>query len=145
MMYDLSNSLDAQCFSTRATFLCEKRAVVELTEKAPKTLPQNNYAHLIMGVLAMETGNTLEFVKREYFKKLCNYELFVTKEVDPYLGVVEKVKSFKDPSITKEKMSEAIDRFRNWAASEGYYIPDPEDKENLRKIEVEMDRQKKWL
>jgi hypothetical protein len=42
-------------------------------------------------------------------------------------------------------MSVAIDRFKRWAASEGIYLPDPEDSARLREIEMELDRMKSYI
>lgn len=53
------------------------------------------------------------------------------------------LRSSKD--LTKEEMSTAIDRFKRWASEQGIYIPEPEDTERLREIEVEMGRMQRWL
>lgn len=69
MIYDLNNILDKERFKRRSNDLYKKKAVVELTEKKRKrTLSQNSYLHYLLGYYAMETGNTIEYVKRKYFK-----------------------------------------------------------------------------
>ena len=72
MQYDLSSDLQRKSFQARIDVLLEKAAVVELTEKSLRTKGQNNYLHLLIGVVAMETGNTLADVKEYYFKEICN-------------------------------------------------------------------------
>ena len=92
----------------------------------------------------METGNTLEYVKRVYFKKLCNPSLFVRHKADKYLGEENEYRS--SANLTTAEMTQAIDRFRNWSASEcGIYLPSPNEEDFLQSIEVEMDRQSEYL
>jgi len=145
MLYDLNNILDRERFKRRSNELYKKGVVVELTEKKERrTLPQNSYLHLILSWYAMETGNTVEFVKQKYFKELCNAEIFIFTKNDVHLGKVEDLKSSKD--IDTADMTTAIERFRNWSSAEcGIYLPEPNEKEFLRSIEVEMDRQRQWL
>lgn len=75
----------------------------KLTDKSRRSLSQNAYLHAILGVLALETGNSLEVVKREIYKKKINPDLFVRVKHDPLLGEIEEVRSSRD--LTKEEMS----------------------------------------
>ena len=78
MLYSLSNPLDVQNARTRLELLIKRGCTVEITEKkAKRTLNQNAYLHLLLGYFASQTGNTLEWVKQQYYKKLCNPDLFV--------------------------------------------------------------------
>jgi hypothetical protein len=143
MLYNLSNPLDRERFAARANALLQKDSVVELTEKTLRTLNQNSYLHLIIGAVAMDVGVTLEYAKREYFKKLVNADLFIRKEQDRFSGEIEVIRSSAD--LTKEEMSMAIDRFKRWGAENGFYLPSPDDKELLKYIEIEMGRIKQYL
>ena len=143
MQYNLSSELDKQRFITRAGSLIKKGAIIELVERAQRTKLQNNYLHLILGVVAMETGNTIEYTKQEYFKRLVNGPIFVQEKEDRFLGKVTILRSSTD--LTKEEMSTAIDRFQRWAAENGIYIPDPADEARLRDIEIEMGRLRAYL
>ena len=81
MVYNLSNVLDAQNAETRLQQLKKKGCVIELTEKKPKrSIKQNAYLHLILGYFATQTGDTPEWVKQQYFKKLCNPDIFIWRE-----------------------------------------------------------------
>ena len=91
----------------------------------------------------METGNTLDYCKEWYFKKLCNRDLFITDKVDKYAGQIEVVRSTAD--LTKEEMSMAIDRFKRWGAENGIYLPNPGDESLLKEISIEMGRYKFYL
>ena len=143
MLYNLSMPLDRERFATRAKALLQKGSVIDLTEKTLRTHNQNSYLHLIIGVVAMDVGVTLEYAKREYFKKLVNADLFIRKEQDRFSGEIEVIRS--SASLTIEEMSIAIDRFKRWGAENGFYLPSPEDKERLRDIEIEMGRMRQYL
>ena len=145
MIYDLNNILDRERFKCRVNSLYEKRVIVTLTEKQQRTLNQNNYLHLILGYFASETGNTIEYVKREYFKRYCNKDLFVYVKKDVLLKTdIEELRSSKD--LSKEEMSIAIDRFRNWAAAEGgIHLPSSDEREFLKAIEIELAKHQNYI
>ena len=145
MMYNLSSQLDAQNAKTRLDLLIKRGCVIELTEKKPnRSLSQNAYLHLLLGYFASQTGNTLEWVKQQYYKKQCNPDLFIAEKQDPYLGTVRYVRSSAD--LKTDEMNLSIDRFRNWASMEaGIYLPDPTSKAELAQMAVEVERYKTYL
>lgn len=143
MQYNLATELDQERFVNRANALLQKGVVVDLTEKTFRSPNQNRYLHLLIGVIAMDVGVTLEYAKREYFKKLVNKDLFVIKKSDRFAGEIEDLRSSAD--LTIEEMSMAIDRFKRWGAENGFYMPSPEDADRLRDIEIEMGRLRMYL
>ena len=143
MQYDLANDLQRQTFITRCKALLDKGVVVDLAERSFRSRNQNSYLHLIIGVVAMETGTTVAYAKEWYFKRLCNKDLFVTTRADRYAGQVELVRSSAD--LTQEEMSMAIDRFKRWGSENGIYMPSPGDESLLREIAIEMGRNKAYL
>lgn len=143
MQYNLSSDLDQERFVNRANALLQKGVIVELTEKTFRSPNQNRYLHLLIGVVAMDTGVGLEYAKREYFKRLVNKDLFVIKKSDRFAGEIEDLRSSAD--LTIEEMSMAIDRFKRWGAENGFYMPNPEDTALLKEIEIEMGRLKMYL
>lgn len=143
MQYDLTSDFQRKAFLSRVDNLLEKGAVVELTEKTFRSKQQNNYLHLLIGVVALDTGNTLEYCKEWYFKRLCNPDLFITTRTDKYAGQVEVVRSSAD--LTREEMSMAIDRFKRWGSQNGMYMPNPGDESLLREIAIEMGRMKSYI
>lgn len=145
MYFDSTKETDKKRALTYFQSLLEKEKRFEIIEKRSKrTLNQNNYLHLIISWFALEYGEQVEYIKQEYFKRLCNPELFVTHKEDNYLGKVIVLKSSAD--LDTKQMTEAIERFRNWSSSEaGIYLPEPNEEEFLHNIQVEMQRQKKWL
>ena len=143
MLYDLTSEMQRKSFLARIDNLIEKGAVVEMTEKAFRSPNQNRYLHLLIGVVAIETGNTLEDAKTYYFKKVVNQDLFQVYVKDNMGNTIDRLRSTAE--LTKEEMSIAIDRFKRWGAENGIYMPNPEDIHLLKEIEVEMGRMKSYL
>ena len=145
MIYNLSNDFDKQRFKVRCNALYKQGGVVDLTaKKEQRTIPQNRYLHLILGWFAIETGNTLGFVKQEYFKRHINPDLCVVEIDDKHLGKVSVLRSSRD--LNTAEMTTAIERFRNWSSAEaGVYLPSPDEQAFLQSIEIEMLRQKEYL
>ena len=64
MQYNLATELDQERFVNRANALLQKRCVIELTEKTFRSPNQNRYLHLLIGIIAMDTGVGLDYAKR---------------------------------------------------------------------------------
>lgn len=145
MLYDLKNILDQQRFQRRSRELCRNEETVELKAKrAKRPSAQWGYLHLILGWYALETRERLGYVKREYFKRLCNPDIFRRVRQDPYLGEVDQMRSTRE--CTREELSLAIERFRSWSQQVcGIYLPAPREQAFLKSIEVETDRQAERL
>lgn len=143
MTYNLSNELDRKRFQAKVEAFAKRGAVVELGEKVTRTRAQNSYLHKLIGIVAMETGNTIDYCKEVYFKRIANASVFVKDKEDPIAGKVTFVRSSTD--LTKEEMSDAIERFKRWGAENGFYLPSPGDESLLAEIEAEMERMKKYL
>ena len=129
----------------RAKKLAESGKVIELTEKKPRrSLPQNKYLHVILAYFGTQTGNTLEWVKQQYYKKLVNPDLFIREKEDKYLGRIKVLRSSAD--LDTAEMSLSIERFRNWAAQEtGIYIPSADEAILIQQMEIEIERNKEFL
>lgn len=145
MVYDTSNPLDKANFLLRAKKLAESGKIVELTEKKlRRSLPQNKYLHVILAYFGTQTGNTLEWVKQQYYKKLVNPDLFIREKEDKYLGRIKVLRSSAD--LDTAEMSLSIERFRNWAAQEaGIYIPSADEAILIQQMEIEIERNKEFL
>ena len=100
MLYDLSSEFQRKAFLARVDNLMERGAVVEMTEKAFRSPNQNRYLHLLIGVVAIETGNTLEDAKTYYFKKVVNPDLFQVYVKDNMGNTIESLRSTAE--LTKE-------------------------------------------
>lgn len=144
MLYDLSNPLQNESFGKKTEALRKKGCIVELTEKKPqRTANQNRYLHSILAYFGLEVGETAEYVKRYYFKILCNKDIFVVEKDDKYHGKIKVVRSSSELDTTE--MTTAIERFRNWAAGEGIYIPSAEEHLMVQQMEIEISRNKIYL
>ena len=96
MLYDLTSEMQRKSFLARVDYLLEKCSVAELTEKTFRTRNQNSYLHLLLGVVAMETGNTLADVKEYYFKEICNSDLFHRQHFDKLGNCIDTIRSSAD-------------------------------------------------
>ena len=144
MFFDLSNEMHSKQFALRVQRLQQKGAMVEIVEKSLQTHRQNNYLHLLIGAVALETGTTLEYAKEYYYKRAANAALYVVRRRDELLGgEVETVRSQRD--LTREEIAFSIDRFKLWADTNGIYLPDEADEVALREINLQMAIAKKYL
>lgn len=145
MLYDLNSHIDKDRFKRRCNQLYKAGGMVELSlRKGTRTLSQNAYLHLLLGWFAVETGNTMQFVKEQYFKRLVNADIFCEKREDRYLGEVEVLRSSKD--LDTGEMTTAIERFRNWSSAEaGIYLPAANETDFLNEIEREVQRHREHL
>ena len=81
MLFDLSNIIQKERFKRRCNDLYKKGCIVDLTEKKQqRTLSQNRYLHLLLGYFALEYGETLQWVKEQYFKKYVNRYYYADTE-----------------------------------------------------------------
>lgn len=145
MIYNTSNPLDKANFLLRAKKLAESGVIVDLIEKKPRrSLPQNKYLHVILAYFGTQTGNTTEWVKQQYYKKLVNPDLFIREKEDKYLGRIKVLRSSAD--LDTSEFSLSIERFRNWAAQEaGIYIPSADEAILIQQMEIEIERNKEFL
>lgn len=144
MIYDLSKPLDRQKFKVRVNHLFAQSKQVELTEKTFRSLRQNSYLHCLLGILAIDQGLTIDYVKEFYYKRLVNPDIFVITKEDKMIGKIEVLRSSKD--LTKEEMSKSIDKLRNWASSElGCYLPSADEESLLQQAEMEIQRYRSYL
>ena len=145
MIYNTSNPLDKANFFARSRKLAESGKVIELTEKKPRrSLPQNKYLHVLLAYFGTQTGNTIEWVKQQYYKKLVNPDLFIREKEDKYLGKIKVLRSSAD--LDTSEFSLSVERFRNWASQEaGIYLPSADEYIIIQQMEIEIERNKEYL
>lgn len=146
MKYDLSNPLHRAQFKGRADkLLKDAKAVAELRVcRPPRSARQNSYLHAALGYFASQTGYSPEYVKQEYYKRLCNRDIFEREVSDRFLGRICVLRS--SASLTTEEMTLSIERFRNWAAeAAGVYIPSPDEAQLVQLMEIEAERYRQYL
>ena len=144
MLYDLKNPLDRERFKRRCNALFKKQGIVELSERVKRSNQSNRYLHLLLGYLAMETGNSLDYAKEIFYKRAANAEIFVREKEDDLIGKTEYLRSSAE--LTQEEFSLSVDRFRDWSSQvAGIYLPSPNEEQFLESIEYEMSRQQRWM
>jgi hypothetical protein len=139
MTYDLSNEYEVRKVLLRLNALIKKGVLVELKEQRPlRTLSQNSYLHLLLQVFAMEYGCSLDVAKVDYYKRLCNQDLFEVEKVNKQGEVVKDLRSSAD--LTTEEMAQSIDRFKRFAAEGGIYLPDADRLHDLQCAKIAIER-----
>jgi len=98
------------------------RAIKIETLTESKSLNQNRYAWLIFTHIAFETGSDKNYIYHLFLKRFPTFQ-----EGKNLAGEIELV-PISMSGFTKEQMSVFIDSVATEARSEGYDIPDPEDK-----------------
>lgn len=144
MLYNNANPYDRGRFLDKARRLAEEGKIVELTEKAQRTISQNSYLHLLIGIVATVVGTTLEDAKETYYKRIANPSIFVRKRFDKVLKI-ERDYLRSSSRLNKDEMSESISRFKIWASQNGIYLPEPDERDALASAEVEINKYQQFL
>lgn len=143
-LYDLDNDFDLIKFEEQYHRLRERGGWVELKAKHPsRSLSQNKYLHLLLGYFASYFGCSLDEVKVDIFKRTCNADMFNTTRKDN--RGIERVVLRSSASLTTDEMTTAITRFRNFSASEGLYLPEPNEKGYIMYAEQQVEKYKEFL
>lgn len=145
MILDLSKDGDRSKFRSYCEYLLKRQVPVEVKErKHQRSTSQNSYLHVCLAYFASEFGYDLETVKYDYFKRKVNPEIF-TRERENRNGLkVTYMRSTRD--LDTGEMATAIDRFRNWSASEaGLYIPEANEYDALFEAEKQIALYEKYL
>lgn len=144
MIYDTSNPLDKANFLLRAKKLADEGKVVELKEKKPRrTLSQNNFLWLCLAYWGTQTGYTKEEAEAIY--KKVNRAIYYTKKVIADEEVVYIRHTYE---LDTSEMTDSIERFRNWAVQNDacpVYIPSPEDRDLIQRMEIEVERNRLFM
>ena len=69
--------------------------------------------------------------------------MFVQQKSDDLIGETKAIRS--TASLDTAEMTTAIDRFRNWAASVGVYIPSPDEERLVQLMEIEVYRNREFI
>lgn len=145
MIYNLNNEWEIPRFKEYVNKLFKDRAIVEVKKRLPnRTLKQNSYLHLLLGFFACETGYSLEEVKLDYFKKMCNRDLFERKKINKQGSEITYMRSSSE--LSTGEMTTAIERFRNYSSAQaGIYLPAPDENQFLIYIQQEIERNKEFI
>ncbi|MDE2106347.1 MAG: hypothetical protein KGL39_54530 [Patescibacteria group bacterium] len=132
MKYNLANIEEATEAFWYLTLLGGKEATVEIKKISPKrSLPQNNYLHLLLTAFGDHFGYDIEEAKAVY--KYANAEIYKYKK--------NKITFWRSSAdLTKDEMTLSIDKFRKFSAEHGCELPLAVDQEWLRRIENDHER-----
>lgn len=146
MIYNLKNEFQLLNFKSKCEYYTNKGAIVELKLRStPKSYPQLKYLHVLLKYVASEVGYDKEYIKTNYFKVEANKDIFLRKTTDKVTGK-EIILARSCASLTKEEMTTAIERFRNWASMTiGIYLPEPHEIELLAEAERQIEMDKNFL
>ena len=145
MIYDPRNPYEVKAAKEYLQKLLSGEDMFEIKRKAPKrSLPQNNYLHLILGFFASEYGCSLEEAKIDFFKRECNREIFEREGVNKKGMRVTYLRSTKD--LDTREMSLATERFRNYSSSvAGIYLPAPNEEQFLAYCRKVIEENKEFV
>lgn len=144
-LYNLKNVYDRQKFKEACNQMVLKSEYVELKKKSTqRSLTQNSYLHCLLGYFASEFGFTLEEVKFDIFKKICNRDIFERKRVNRRGQEVTYIRSSTE--LDKAEMTTAIERFRNYSSAQcGLYLPSPHEGEMLFFAQQQIEANKEFM
>ena len=144
-LFNLKNEYDVPKFKDYVNKLFKERAVVEVRKKLPsRTLAQNRYFYLLLSWFASETGYSVEEVKIDIFKRLCNRDIFEREKTNKKGKIIKTLRSSSE--LSTGEMTLAIERFRNYSSAQaGIYLPSPNENEFLLHIQQEIEKDKEFL
>lgn len=144
-LYNPRNPFDMAKFNEACKRLLAQDNLICLKLHRPRrTNQQNRYLHAILAYFAVEYGCSAEEAKIDFFKRTCNPELFITERIGRRGEKHRSLRSTAD--LTTSELTTAIERFRNYCASEmGLYIPSPDEHGHLRYIEQLISQNEEFL
>jgi phosphopantetheine adenylyltransferase len=99
--------------------------------------------HLLYNAFAIEYGCSANYAKQTVFKEMVLPDVFVYHKENKFGVIIKEVRSTKD--IPKEQMTKCISKFKEWSGMQGIYLPDAENKEEIRSLEIMIDRMQDYL
>ena len=143
MIFNLRNPYEEEKFNAHVRKIRDDRCIVEIKRVNPsRSLSQNAYLHLLLGYFGCQYGCSRDEAKVDFFKRHCNPDLFV-RETDTAAGRRKFLRSSSE--LSTAEMTLAIDRFRNFSASEGIYLPAAGEKEFIIHCRQETEKAKEYL
>lgn len=141
MKFNTANTIEAQKAFAHLLHLTEKQRIVEVKSVSThRSLNQNSFLHLLLSAFSLETGNQLHASKDLY--KWINKDIYYSKKK---IGGEVFVTIRSSADLSKEEMTQTIERFREWSAEQGYPLPTAENEAELRSIENSMEKNGYYL
>lgn len=144
MLYDLSNEYQVSEFKEAVKKHLEQGHFVELKRKFPqRSLKQNSLLHVWIGYFACEYGCTFDECKVDIYKRHCNKDIFEREVTNKRGNKVKILRSSAD--LSTEEMARSMERFRNFAATGGIFLPPPGNTEFIKYCLREIERNKYFV
>lgn len=138
MKYNLKNKREAEEAFKYLTQLVGKEAMVDIVKKSPnRTILQNNYVHLLLGIVGIEYGLNIEEVK-------IDWKRYVAPEIFVYENNGKKYVRKSSQLDTKE-MTTAIDKLKDYYSKLGLALPDAGEHEKLRWYQNNIEKYSSWI
>lgn len=143
MKYDTSNPREAgEAVMHLNSLIGEKKKVDIKAIKPRRSLNQNAFLHLLLGIFGSNLGYTLAESKELYKRLPGNKEVYqYTKDV----GGKPMTFLRSSADLDKATMQKTIDNLREWSAKMGHPLPSADDKEWLMRAENEVERHEYYL
>lgn len=144
MIFNLNNEYEHGKFKAYCERLLSKGSIVEVKKKHPqRSMAQNSYLHLLLSYFASEFGYSVDEVKFDIYKKTCNKDIFIAKRFNRRGEEVSYVRSSAE--LDRQEMTLSIERFRNYSASQGLYLPSPSEQEALVYVMQQVNNYQEFL
>lgn len=144
-IFDLNKKSDIQNLKEYLNKAYEKKHILRVQQVRPRrSLKQNSYVHLLLSIVAIEMGESLEYVKQEVFKRIVNPDIFYKVEVTK--NGQKKIVLRSSADVDTKEMTTAIDRFRDFVLKElNIATPDASKPDELVKAQIEVEKNKRYL
>lgn len=145
MIYNIDNPYDLAKFEDYVAKIRDRGGWCELKAIHPsRSVSQNAYLHVLLGFFSVEFGYSMDEVKVDIFKRICNSDIFTISTTNKRGQQVAYLRS--TASLTSAEMTTAITRFRNYSASEcGLYLPEPSESGLLMYAKQQMELNQEHL
>lgn len=138
MRYNLANLLELAQADEYLKKLIKQNAIVEIKKVNPRrSLQQNKYLYLLLGIAGMEWGFSIDELK-----------ILWKRKISPSIFVYEKNKNKflrSTADLTTKELTDAIEQLRKFSAEQGLYLPEPHEEERLRYYANEVEKQSNYL
>lgn len=138
MRYNLKDPKDLEAALEYLTKLSSQEAMVNITKVNPnRSLRQNAYYHVLLGVYGLATGHTINQAKTIHKRYICPDIFAYEKDGMWFLH--------SSAEINNEEMTKAIDRLITFGEENGVDMPLATDTEKITYYENLIETQGKWL
>jgi len=138
MKYNLANKPELDQAWEYLQKLTGQEAIVNITKVNPKrTLNQNSYLHVLLGIAGLEWGYSMEEIKTLWKREVSQRIFLYEKNGKKFLR--------SSADLTTKELTDAIEQLRKYAAEQGLVLPSPDEEEKLRYFSNQIEREGQYL